>query len=204
MKFHIIQPVVVNQNSAVAGLRVEVQVQHLQVLEQDAALGLHDRLRQAGRAGRVEHPQRVVERDARRTSAARRRRSARPSSSSPRTTVAQRRHRARRSRRAPRSGRTRCRCSGSRDGEQHLRLDLREAVDHAARRRSRASSSTRRRPASAGQERRRGLRDVRHVGGDAVAALHAERAQPGRDPRASARAARPRSTRRPRAPRRRR
>ena len=47
---------------AVALVRVQVQVHHLEVLEQDPALALHDRLRQAGGAGRVEHPERVVER----------------------------------------------------------------------------------------------------------------------------------------------
>ena len=50
---------------AVAALRVEVQVQLLQVLEQDPALAVDDRLRQAGRPGRVEHPERVVERQLR-------------------------------------------------------------------------------------------------------------------------------------------
>jgi hypothetical protein len=53
---------VVNQNTR-SPARVQVQVHLLQVLEQDPALALHDRLRQPGRAGRVEHPQRVVERD---------------------------------------------------------------------------------------------------------------------------------------------
>jgi hypothetical protein len=49
---------------AVAGLRVDVQVQLLEVLEQDPAVAVDDRLRQAGRAARVQDPQRVVERDA--------------------------------------------------------------------------------------------------------------------------------------------
>ena len=43
---------------------VDVEVELLQVLEQDAALALDDRLRQAGGAGRVEDPERVVEGDA--------------------------------------------------------------------------------------------------------------------------------------------
>ena len=55
------------------------------------------------------------------------------------------------------------------DREQHLRLDLREAIDHAARRRigraRRPDGADRR----ARQERRHGLGDVRHVRGDAVA-----------------------------------
>ena len=49
---------------AVAGLRVEVQVELLQLLEQDAAVALDDRLRQAGGARGVEDPERVVEGDA--------------------------------------------------------------------------------------------------------------------------------------------
>ena len=49
---------------AVAGLGVDVEVHLLQLLEQDAALALDDRLRQAGGAGGVEDPERVVEGDA--------------------------------------------------------------------------------------------------------------------------------------------
>ncbi len=49
---------------AVAGVGVDVEVELLQVLEQDAALALDDRLRQAGGAGGVEDPERVVEGDA--------------------------------------------------------------------------------------------------------------------------------------------
>ena len=61
-KFHIIQPVVVNQKNRSPGPEVVVQGEHLEVLEQDAAVTVHDRLRQPGRAGGVEHVQRVVER----------------------------------------------------------------------------------------------------------------------------------------------
>ncbi len=43
---------------------VDVEVELLQVLEQDPALALDDRLRQAGGAGGVEDPERVVEADA--------------------------------------------------------------------------------------------------------------------------------------------
>ena len=44
-------------------LRVQVQVELLQVLEQDPALAVHDRLRQAGGPRRVQDPERVVERN---------------------------------------------------------------------------------------------------------------------------------------------
>ena len=68
---------------AVAGVGVDVEVELLQVLEQDAALALDDRLRQAGGAGGVEDPERVVEGDAleARARRPRRRRAARPSGS---------------------------------------------------------------------------------------------------------------------------
>ena len=66
------------------------------------------------------------------------------------------------------------------DGEQHLRLDLREAVDDAAD----AELGRRRRPdraeRGAGEERRDRLGDVRQVRGDAVAAADAVCVQPAR------------------------
>src|SRR5207302_11464027 len=45
----------------VARLRVEVETELLEVLEEDAALAVDDGLRQAGRARAVEHPKRMVE-----------------------------------------------------------------------------------------------------------------------------------------------
>ncbi len=63
------------------------------------------------------------------------------------------------------------------DDEQYLRLDLGEAVDDAAR----AELGRRARPdradAGACQESDQRLGNVRHVGGHAIAALDAERAQ---------------------------
>ena len=53
---------------AIALLRVEVQVHVLEVLEQDPALAVDDRLGQPGRARAVEQPQRMVERDRSKTS----------------------------------------------------------------------------------------------------------------------------------------
>ncbi len=46
---------------AIAGLRVDVQVQLLEVLDQDPALAVDDRLGKPGCARAVEHPERVVE-----------------------------------------------------------------------------------------------------------------------------------------------
>ncbi len=48
---------------AIAGLRIDVQVLVLELLEQDPAVALHDRLGQPRRARRVQHPQGMVERD---------------------------------------------------------------------------------------------------------------------------------------------
>src|SRR6202007_1250972 len=50
---------------AVARVRVEVETELLQVLEEDPALAVDDRLRQAGRAGAVQDPERMVERELR-------------------------------------------------------------------------------------------------------------------------------------------
>ena len=48
---------------AVLGAEVAMQAELFEVLDQDAALGLDDGLGEAGRAGGVEHPQGVFERD---------------------------------------------------------------------------------------------------------------------------------------------
>ena len=69
------------------------------------------------------------------------------------------------------------------DREQHLGLDLREAVDHAARAEVRRAGRPHGAERRGGEERGRRLGDVRHVGDDAVAALDAQRAQAGGDPR---------------------
>ncbi len=66
------------------------------------------------------------------------------------------------------------------DREQHLRLDLGEAVDHAARPELGRGARPDRADARRREERDQCLGDVRHVGDDAIAAAHAERAQPGR------------------------
>ena len=62
-KFHIIQPVVVNQKKRSPGRELQLQRQRLLVLDDDPAVPVHDPLRQPGGAGGVEHPERVVERD---------------------------------------------------------------------------------------------------------------------------------------------
>ncbi len=61
--------------------------------------------------------------------------------------------------------------------QQHLRLDLGEAVDHAARPELRGGARPDRSDAAHGQEGDQGLGDVRHVGDDPVPATDPERPQ---------------------------
>ena len=63
--------------------------------------------------------------------------------------------------------------------QQHARLDLSEAVDHAARAELRRRARPDRADRGDGQQRDERLGDVRHVGDDAIAAPHAQRAQTG-------------------------
>ena len=167
---------------AVAGLRVDVQVEHLEVLEQDPALALHDRLRKARRPGGVQDPQRVVEGHGLELEVA-----AGIVGPARAVEVAQRED-------VP-AGLGGDALDGlaavevapvvavAVDRQQHLRLDLGEAVDHRTRpevrRAARPDGADRRR----GQEAGHRLRDVRHVGGHPVALLDAERAQPRRHAR---------------------
>jgi hypothetical protein len=69
------------------------------------------------------------------------------------------------------------------DRQQHLRLDLREAVDHRARAEVRRAARPDRAESRGGEEGGDRLGDVRHVRDDAVAAADAEGAQPGLDAR---------------------
>ena len=153
--FHIIQAVVENHSSRSPGPRSQLRRVVLQVLEQDPAVAVHDRLGLAGGAGGEQHAQRVGERHrlelelaglGEQLVPADARRAARPA-------------RTARGRRGAASAARRGSAATSRaavdvlvavavagDGEQHRRLDLREPVDHAARRRTPARSSPRSRP----------------------------------------------------------
>ena len=130
---------------AVALLGVQVQVHLLEVLEQDAALAVHDRLGQAGGARGVEHPQRVVEgqlrelqlgallaQEAVRPAGARRGSRATPPArrSPPRCPP------------PPRGGRSPCRCSGSRPRPAAPSARSARSGRPPSGRRSPASSST--------------------------------------------------------------
>ena len=192
---------------AVAGLRVEVQVHLLEVLEQDAALPVDDRLREAGGARASRAPRAGGRTGAGRTRA---RRLLGARRGSPRPSPSRRGSRARRRAQpiSPAIPATTSRAvevlaavAVAVDREQHLRLDLGEAVDHAARAELRAPPRTRPRRST----RRRGKR--RRSRG--CSAGRRRRGRPRR-PRASAarprcarsrRAARPRSTRPARAAR---
>ena len=169
----------------VARARVDVEVQRLQVLEQDAALRVHDRLGQTGRARRVQHPERVLERQLRELQLA-----TGPEQLLPVSLVAEvREHECPLERRQlpPQLGDrlaavvVLAAVAVAVDREQHLRLDLREPVDDGASAEvGRAGRPDR--PDRGAREKRRGrLRDVRHVGGHAIASLDTERPQPRGD-----------------------
>ena len=158
---------------AVAGVGVDVEVELLQVLEQDAALGLDDRLRQAGRAGGVEDPERVVEGDALEAELGvpRRRRAARPSGSRRAGGRGRVPGRGRGGRRcasgsasppaagpASRGGRSPCRRSGSRRPRRAPWARSGRSGRSRWPGRSRASSSTRSRRCSPWRGRRRSPR----------------------------------------------
>jgi hypothetical protein len=182
---------------AVVGVRVEVQVLLLELLEQDPALALDDRLRQAGRAGRVEDPEGVgegdtVERQVRRVPAGREelRPRDRPVERRVRVEVGQQhgRAQARHLRAQPVHDLAPVERSAvvavAVDREQHGRLDLREAVHHAARSEVRRAARPHRPDRRAREHRGDRLGDVRQVGDDAISPRDALGAQPGRDPRA--------------------
>ena len=171
----------------VAGLHVPGQAVVLEVLDGDPAVAVHDRLGRPGRARREQHHQRVVERH---RVVGRRRRG--PDQLRPRHRVRDRAgavghgddvaH--------AREGRAQRRDLGAAidglvavdvagDGDQHRRLDLGEAVDHAARPELRRARGPHRAEARGGEVRDHRLGDVRGVGDHAVPASHAEAHQAG-------------------------
>jgi hypothetical protein len=167
----------------VARLAVHVQPEFLEVLDEDPALALDDRLGQARGARRVQHPERVVERDALELEGALAEEALLPARA---VEVAQAHQRSADLPVDPlddlRSVEVAPVVAVAVDGEQDLRLDLREAVDDAAGAEVRRAARPDRTEARRRQERGDRLRDVRDVGRDAVAGPDAERAQPGRDP----------------------
>ena len=181
--FHIIQEVVREPEQAAARLEVPAERVRLEVLEQDAAVAVDDRLRQAGRARREQHEQRVVEGD--------RLERERPGlgeqlvpGDARRAPRARRRGRGRRG--AASAGRRGSSATSlaavdravavavAADRQQHRRLELREAVDDAARAELGRAARPDRAEARGRRERDERLGDVRQVGDDAVARADAE------------------------------
>ena len=195
-KFHIIQPVVVNQKTRSPSRASRCRYIFLRCSSRIPPCPCTIALGSPVVPARVEDPQRVVERHRLELERAVPEEAVLPAAA---VEVAERDRLGRRSPRAIAATvgapvEVLAAVAVAVDREQHLRLDLREAVDHAAA----AELGRRRRPDRAergrGEERRDRLRDVRQVGRDAVAAAR-RRARPA--PRGSppcARAARPTST----------
>ena len=179
-----------NQQRPVAGVDVEVQAEQPQVLEQDAAVAVDDRLRQPGGARGEQHVERVVERDLVEGQL--------PGLGEqlvPRHRVG---HRVRPvvqpddvpDARQPLADRGQLvalvdllgAVPVRRDGEQHGRLELAEPVDDAAGAELRCARRPHGAQARGGQEHHDRLRDVRQVPDDPVAPPHAEALQPGAGP----------------------
>ena len=194
----------------IGGPEVVVQRVDLQVLEQDAAVAVDDRLRQPGRARAVEDVERMVERDLLEAQRPRLGAAARPRSIASgngrrariggrgATTVARRLGSAARMA-ATSSARSTVAVAVAIavDGEEHLRLDLAEAIDHAAHAELGRAARPDRAQRGRGQQRDERLRHVRQVRGHPVAAAHAEALEPGAGARDLRRAARPAVERQP-------
>ena len=172
----------------VAGLQVPAQAVVLQVLEQDAAVAVHDRLREPGRARGEEHVERVRERQRLELE----RPLARPGARPRRQRVGEPALRVRDfddglEAREPLAHRGDLLATVDQpiapavagDGEQELRLELAEPVEDAADAELRRARRPDRAEARAGEEGDERLRDVRQVGDDAVAGADAEPLQPG-------------------------
>ena len=149
MKFHIIQPVVVNQNSRSPACASRCRCSILRCSSRmppwDCTIAFGSPVVPA----RIEHPERVLERHARRTSSG----SVvgderRPSSSSPSTAVARARHRVDDRVQRLASGRTRARCTGSRAPPAAPSARSARSGRSRSARRSPASRTTRPRPAT--------------------------------------------------------
>ena len=143
-------------------------------------MALHDRLRQPGRAAGIQHPERMVERDGveHELGAGRSEEhvgeAVAAEISDPHERPADLGVDLLDDRRAVEVAPA---IAVAVDCQQHLGLDLREAVHDRARAEIRRAARPDRAEPGGGEERRDGLGDVRHVGGDAVAAADAAGAQ---------------------------
>ena len=159
------------------------------MLEQDPALSVDDRLREPGRTGGEEDPERMVERQLSEVEsrAAACRTEPVPAEDITRRVAGRqddgvRQARERRSERgdhfAPVEVAPAVAISVGR--QQDLRLDLGEAVDHGRRPELRSAGGPDRAQARAGEKGGDRLRDIREAGGDAISGLDAEGAKPRR------------------------
>ena len=173
--------------------QVLVEREHLQVLERDPAVAVHDGLRQARRARAEEHVERVIERDR-----LERQRSGRRSGEEigPGDAIGD----------ALGEVRDRHHLADARDlgadgghlvdaadrlapvpiavdGEQDHGIELGQPVDHASRAELRSTAGPDRPDRGGGEEGDQGLGDVRCVGRDPIAASDTEATQAGRAPR---------------------
>jgi hypothetical protein len=161
-----------------------VQGEHLEVLDQDAAVAVHDRFGQAGGARAVEHVQRVVERqrlELQRVVAGQRVPVAPAVQVTDGDHVLDRRQLGadRRHLRRTVDGLVAVPVAVHRD--QHLRLDLAPAVGDAAGPEFGRAGREDRPEAGRGQHQHVGLRDVRGIRRDPVARHHTQTFQPGPD-----------------------
>jgi len=174
---------------AVAGPRVVLQPPGLEMLEHDPAVPVDDRLGQAGRAGAVEHPQRVVEGNAlERERLVGRREGVVPVPACG-VEVAEPDDALHRRQRGLELGdhvvapEALAPVAVAVDRQQHLGLDLGEAVDDGARPEVRGAARPGRTQARHGEEGGDRLGHVREVADDAIAAPDAHQRQARPDPR---------------------
>ena len=155
-----------------------MQPRLLQVLQQDPALPLDDGLRQTGRAGGVEDPERMVERQALEAELGRLGEELIPAARH-QDGVLDRRDATHDLRHPLVAVEVLAAVAVALGGDQDLRLDLLEPVHHGRRAELRCAARPDRADARTREKRHHRLRHVRHVGRHAVAALHPEPPQPG-------------------------
>ncbi|MET4069515.1 hypothetical protein ABID58_004317 [Bradyrhizobium sp. S3.2.6] len=169
----------------VGAAEIVVQAEQRQHDDDDAAMAVHDRLGQAGGAAGIDDPERVIERQPHRLE--RVDRGARPCGDvgeqgvrcGRSCGVAVQNHMLDARQRSPQLGDDVLAimpASGIGDGvagDQHLWLDLLEAVDHGGRGHVGRADAPDRADAGAGEKRNDGFGDVRQIGRDTVAGLDA-------------------------------
>ena len=163
-----------------------MQAQHLEVLEEDPAVAVHDRLGHAGRAGGVQHVQRMVGGDLLELDGPGCASEVAPGDRAGHRLVAEvlQRHRRLQAGEAVADRLhlgaavdVAAAVSIAIDDEQHLRIDLAETVEHRLHAELGRAACPHRAEARGGQEGNDRLGDVRQVGGDAIAGADTEALQ---------------------------